>query len=179
MELEQLVKGCLNKDIRCQENFFKKYYGKLMAIAVRMTPNREVAEDLLQNAFIKIFNSLGSLKSYEPDVVYAWCKVIVRNTIIDYHRGRKVYEISFDDSLDLPFEDTGYDMDYLESKKVTPNKIIRALQNLPPKYNLVFNLHVIDGYRHDEISKMLNINIGTSKSNLSKAKDRLRKELTS
>lgn len=178
MEVGELIKGCIENDLRCQEKFFKLFYGKLMTVAVRMTPNRDIAEELLQISFIKIFKNIGKLTIVEPAVVYSWCKVIVTNTIIDYHRRHKVREISFDDSFDSPYEDIGYDMDYLDSKKVTPNKIMSALQNLPPKYNLVFNLHVIDGYRHDEISKMLNINIGTSKSNLSKAKGRLRKELT-
>lgn len=179
MELETLINGCKKKDIRCQEKLFKMYYGKLMGIAIRMTPNREIAKEVVQESFIKIFKKIDSLKTYEPAQIYTWCKLIVRNTAIDYYRKIKRNEKSFDDTFDSydASDEINYN-DYLDYKNISPNKVITAIQNLPPKMGLVFNLFVIDGLSHVEISEKLNINEGTSKSNLAKARMKLVKELT-
>ena len=176
MEIKQIIEGCVKNNLKSQEAFFKMYYGRLMGVSLRMSPNREIAEDLLQEAFIKIFKGLNTLDNHNPAVIYSWCKRILTNTIIDYYRKNKTFESSFDDNFDTPIEEES-DMNYLESKNIDVDVLISSLQNLSPQYNLVFNLYVVEGYSHKEISEKLQISVGASKSNLSRAKYNLRKEL--
>jgi len=176
MEFKKIIEGCIKNNIKSQEEFFKLHYGKLMVVSLRMSPNREIAEDLLQESFVKIFKNLYRLDNHNPAVVYSWSKRIVTNTILDYHRRNKSFELSFDDNFDVSIDEES-DTDYLESKNVDGEMLISAIQKLSPQYNIVFNLYVVDGYTHQEISDELQISIGTSKSNLSKAKANLRKEL--
>jgi len=176
MELKQVIKSCLKNKSKCEEAFFKMNYGKLMAVSLRMSPNRQIAEDLLQDSFIKIFKNINNLDSSEPAAVYSWCKRILTNTIIDYYRKKKTFELSFDDNFDIDIE-LNDDVSYVESKNLNSNTIIEAIQRLSPQYSLTFNLFVIDGYTHQEISEQLQISVGTSKSNLFRAKAKLRKEL--
>jgi len=175
MEINEVIEGCIKNKRKYQEVFYKMFYGKLMGVSLRMSPNEELAKDFLQESFIKIFNKLHMLDKHEPQIVYSWCKRILTNTIIDHYRKNKHFELSFDDNFDTPIEDV--DDNYLESKNIDVNLLIRAIQKLSPQYNIVFNLYIMEGYSHQEISNELQISIGTSKSNLSKAKANLRKEL--
>jgi RNA polymerase sigma-70 factor (ECF subfamily) len=175
MEIKEVIEGCIKNKRKYQEVFYKMFYGKLMGVSLRMSPNEELAKDFLQESFIKIFNKLHMLDKHEPQIVYSWCKRILTNTIIDHYRKNKHFELSFDDNFDTPIEDV--DDNYLESKNIDVALLIRAIQKLSPQYNIVFNLYIMEGYSHQEISNELQISIGTSKSNLSKAKANLRKEL--
>jgi RNA polymerase sigma factor (sigma-70 family) len=176
MELSQVIEGCINNKIVSQEVFFKMYYRKLLWVSIRMSPNRDIAEDLLQDAFIKIFKTIDKLNNHKPAGVHNWCKLILRNTIVDYYRKNKNIESSFDDNFDIPIEEES-DMTYLESKNIKPSQITNAIENLTPQYRKIFNLYVMEGYSHQEISEKLQITVGASKSNLSRAKLKLRKEL--
>ena len=176
MELSQVIEGCINDKIISQDAFFKMYYRKLLWVSIKMSPNREIAEDLLQEAFIKIFKTINKLNNHKPVVVYNWCKLILRNTIVDYYRKNKNIESSFDDNFDTPIEEES-EMSYLESKNIKTSQITNAIETLTPQYKIVFKLYVIDGYSHQEISETLQISVSTSKSNLSRAKLKLRKEL--
>ena len=185
--LEDIIKGCINNNIKDQEVFFKLFSRKLMVVAQRVGPNDNVANDILQDGFIKIFRNIKSLKFYDEGHVLAWCKTIITNQAIDFYRKEKKYSAEFSHQ----FEESGQyfvgredntleseDTTYLDSKNIPPTKIIKAIQNLPPSYKLVFNMFVIDGLSHEEISQKLNICEGTSKSNLFKAREKLRKDLT-
>jgi len=189
--LEEIIKGCINHNSKDQEAFFNKFAGRLMAVSQRVGPNDNVANDILQDGFIKIFRGISTLKIYDERAVYAWCKTVITNTAIDFYRKEKRYSYDFnmdDDNNHKEWTDNvggvnelGIGVDevtYLDGKNISADKIIRAIQNLTPSYKLVFNMIVMDGLSHEEISDILNISAGTSKSNLSKAKERLRKELT-
>lgn len=175
MEIKEVIEGCIKNKKTQQEFFYNMFYGKLMSVSLRMSPNRELAEDFLQDSFIKIFKSIHMLEKYEPNIVYSWCKRILTNTIIDHYRKNKNFDLSLDSNFDKAIEED--DFDYLESKNIDVNILITAIQKLSPQYNVVFNLYIMDGYSHQEISDTLQISVGTSKSNLSKAKANLRKEL--
>lgn len=192
MNLEKVIKGCVKNNRSSQQEFYIEYSPKLMGISLRMSPDDDKAKDLLQDAFIKIFGKLGTLDNYEPAVVYSWCKRILTNTILDHYRKTKFERKNVFSSDNIknpnPYHDHGHNGDialfsrneedsYLESKNVTSEMIMTALKTLPPQYKLVFNLYIMDGYTHQEIGDTLEISVGTSKSNLSKAKEKIRKEI--
>lgn len=174
-ELKEAIKGCVNNERKAQEYIHRKYYQTLLPICLRYTRNMDQAEDILQNSFIKIFNSIDRYEykgSFE-----GWLKRIVVNTSIDFHRSRK------SDFLLLPEDQSMEDFDREDEDDgewefpYTPKQVMAAIQDLTPAYQAVFNLYVIEDYSHKEIAEMLGVSIGTSKSNLLKAKVRLRKIL--
>ena len=145
---------------------------------MRYTNNMDQAEDILQNSFIKIFRNIKRYKfegSFE-----GWMKRIVVNTAIDYHRGKKKdflllpeeQEMEQFELIDDPADDNA-ELNY----PFTPQQVMAAIQELSPAYKAVFNLYVIEDYSHKEIAEQLDISVGTSKSNLLKAKAKLKKIL--
>jgi RNA polymerase sigma-70 factor (ECF subfamily) len=181
MNLTKVIEGCIKNNRKSQKEFYVEYSPRLMAISLRMSPDDDTAKDLLQESFLKIFKNLSTLDNHEPAVVYTWCKRLVSNTIIDYIRkNRHIYVIdTFEQTLedsDIGSED-GIEYGYLDSKNISPTQLMKAIQTLSPQYKLVFNLYVMEGYTHQEIGDTLNISVGTSKSNLYKARMNMRKEL--
>jgi RNA polymerase sigma factor (sigma-70 family) len=176
-ELSELIDRCIKNDRVAQEKFFKMYYPRLMVISMRMSPDDDTAQDLLQESFIKIFNKLHTIKNRGPAIVYSWCRRIVNNTVINYIRKNK--NTSVVDTLEKTLEsvDEGIEYGYLDRKGIEPHMLISAMQKLSPQYRLVFNLYVIDGLTHKEIGDRLGINEGTSKSNLFKARKNVKREL--
>jgi len=189
--LGDIIKGCVNNDKNDQEAFFHMFAGRFMAACQRIAPNDHVANDILQDAFIKIFRSMSTLRTHEESGVLAWGKTVITNQAMDFYRKEKRYGHEFNDynnnangSGSIKYTEVGgvddiYDTNtYLESKNITPERINLAIQKLSPSYKLVFNMFIIDGLSHNEIAGVLDISEGTSKSNLSKAKQKLREELT-
>ena len=197
--LEDIVKGCIKNNRSDQEAFFNKFAGRFMAVAQRVSPNDNIANDILQDSFIKIFKKLSTLKTYDEPAIYSWGKKLISNVAIDFYRKEKRYSKDFeqlDDEVNIKnlsiydkddigsvneygcWNDDGDESTYLEAKNISPDMIIKSIQKLSPQYKLVFNMFVMDGLTHDEIAETLNITTGTSKSNLSKAKERLREDLT-
>lgn len=176
-QLESAVKGCIAGDRRCQEQLFKAFFGKMMAVCMRYTRDRDTAQDMLQDAFIKAFDKVSDYNfsgSFE-----GWLRRIVVNTAIDHFRKNKNLIALEDDSVvaDEDGENAGNTAEDEESsiyENIKPEMVIEAMQKLSPAYQTVFNLYVFENYSHKEIAEALNINIGTSKSNLAKAKMKLK-----
>ncbi|GAB4374956.1 MAG: sigma-70 family RNA polymerase sigma factor [Salibacteraceae bacterium] len=173
----QLIEGCKSGSKIAQEEVFKKLYGRLKAVCMRYAESEEEAKDIVQNGFVKVFSSIEKYKgegSFE-----GWIKRIVINTAIDNYRRKKVKPVVVDTELANrkggELEDEQEDESVYE--KVPVSAVIDAIQQLSPAYQMVFNLYVMEGYNHNEIAEMLNISVGTSKSNLSKARQNLRKIL--
>jgi RNA polymerase sigma factor (sigma-70 family) len=167
----QLIEGCLHEDTRCQQQLFERYAGKMMTVCLRYAKDMMEAEDMLQDAFIRIFDHIGQFKfegSFE-----GWIRRIVVNTALRYCQRRKIYfeEIRPDSSQTAPLEPYAY-------SHLSENDILRLIGQLPPGYKLVFNLHVIEGYSHEDIAKMLNIQSSTSRSQLLKARKMLQNQIT-
>ncbi|HET6243135.1 MAG: sigma-70 family RNA polymerase sigma factor [Bacteroidetes bacterium] len=173
----EIVSGCKNGDKKCQEMLYKMYYGKMMVICLRYTNDSDEAKDILQEGFIKVFNSLSKfdfIGSFE-----GWLRRIMVNTAIDNFRKNKSAIKLFDTNIQLE------NIDFVEedpeenliSKKIKTADLLEAIQRLSPAYKTVFNLYAVDGYSHQQIANELNISIGTSKSNYSKAKQNLKKIL--
>lgn len=174
----QLIEGCKNENRVAQEIVFKALYGRLLSTCMRYAEDRDDAEDVLQNGFIKVFKNINNYKgdgSFE-----GWIKRIIVNTAIDSYRRKKIRPVITD--TDLTDRVGGQMEEELEEEsvyeKVPINKVMEAVQKLSPAYKAVFNLYVMEGYNHNEISEALGISVGTSKSNLSKARFNLKKMLT-
>lgn len=172
--LHTIIKGCINGDKKSQKELYKLYYSKMMNVCFRYAKNADDAQDLLQDGFVKVFSHL---KSYDFKGSFeGWIRKIMVNTAIDFYRKNKgiffvddedgfILETSRVESADSIYSNFGVE------------DIMAAIQKLSPVYKTVFNMYVIDGYQHKEIAEQLNISEGTSKSNLSKAKQNLQELL--
>lgn len=164
-ENRNIIKGCLAGNRRDQELLYRRHAARLYAVCLQYSGNDDEARDILQEGFIKIFENLIFYK-YEGSFE-GWMRRIVVNTALEKYRSKhSLYRV---DDIDLiPEPDAAPETeDYAGLEAVDLLDIIREL---PPKYRMVFNLFAIEGYSHKEISQMISISEGTSKSNLSRAR---------
>jgi RNA polymerase sigma-70 factor (ECF subfamily) len=177
------LKDCKNNKRKFQEELFKIYYGKVKGICLRYSNDESQADDYLQDAFIKIFTNIHKCKFVNEISLGAWIKQTTKNNIIDsIRKNKKIYFEENEDILDYKnfekSENSDEEVYFLESQiGLTEIEIIEEIQKLPPAQRAVFNMFVIDELGHKEISKILGIHEGTSKSNLYKAKNNLKEEL--
>jgi len=162
VSLDQLIKNCINKDAQAQSQLYKQFASKLFSLCLKYSKNYAEAEDNLHDAFITIFNKIEQYNnkgSFE-----GWLKRIAINTSLQrYREDVGVYDIVNEDNI----KDVSVD---LNENDVSINYLLQIIQELPDRYRLVFNLYVLDGYSHVEISELINISVGTSKSNLARAR---------
>ncbi len=163
-----MLDACCKGDRSYQKKLYQSFYSYAMSISLRYATSREEAQEILNDSFLKAFMNLKSYKREKP--FHLWLRRIIINTSIDYYRKAKKYSnhISLDEVYDLAFTEQPTDA-------INEQEVLQFVQQLPPVYRMVFNLHVIEGYKHDEIAKKLGIQIGTSKSNLAKARKNLRR----
>ncbi len=172
-ELETIINDCKANKQSAFELLYKKYYRVLYGIALRYCRTTFEADDILQDSFIKIFKNIGSYKmdgSFE-----GWIKRIVQNTAINNYRSNLKLNLNVDISMneyDVSDDSLNNIFESFETKEV-----IHLLNQLPEGYRVIINLFCIDGYTHKEIAEMLDIAIGTSKSQLFKAKEYLKKSI--
>ena len=167
-----LIRQCKKKEGRAQRELYEIYKGKLMGIALRYTKCREDAEDIFQEAFVKIFKNIDQLK--EEKTLFVWMKQIVIHTAINHFRQHQKYaDTVSSDSLEAA-SDRNYENILSGLHKA---QILEMINQLPDGYRLVFNLYVIDGYKHEEIARLLQISETTSRSQLVRAKQKLREML--
>lgn len=169
MHLDQLIYKCQKNDIKAQSELYELFSSKLFSICLKYSRNYTEAEDNLQDSFITIFKKIKQYKnkgSFE-----GWLKRITVNTALQRYRKQKVFDIVNEESI----EDEDLEID---ENDVSLEFLLKCIQELPDKYRLVFNLYVLDGYSHKEISEMLEINLGTSKSNLARARMILKEKIT-
>lgn len=169
--LNELLAGCLKNDRRCQGALYERFYGYALSVALPYCAHEEEAREVVNDAFLKVFTSL---EGYNPDYAFAtWLRIIVVRTAINRYKSRKSELIIYDltEGLDISVED-----DFLS--KMAAEDVLQLVQKLPPAYRLVLNLFALEGFSHAEIAEMLEISVGTSKSNLSKAKTKLKQMLT-
>jgi RNA polymerase sigma factor (sigma-70 family) len=175
--LKRIINGCLENDRRSQQELFQLYYGKMLSVCMRYANDRDSAEEVLQEGFIKIFDKLKAF-NYEGSFE-GWMRRIMSNTAIDSIRKSKKDPILTDNDEDfkLGAEDPMVELEDLEFVGLKAEIAMEAINELSPAYKSVFNLYVFEEYTHKEIAEILGISEGTSKSNLSKAKMNLQKVL--
>lgn len=173
-EIKNIISGCLKGNRRDQELLYRRHAARMYAVCLQYSGNDEEARDILQEGFIKIFENLVHYKhegSFE-----GWIRRIMVNTALERFRSRNIlHRVEDIDQIPEP-ESEPDNQDYAGLQAVDLMGIIREL---PPKYRMVFNLFAIEGYSHKEISKMMNISEGTSKSNLSRARVILQRRVSS
>lgn len=166
MGLDQLIKRCKKKNAQAQEQLYRLYSSKLFSICLKYSNDSSSAEDTLQDAFITIFDKIGQYKnqgSFE-----GWIKRVTINTALQKYRKQKVFDIINEEQIEeVEVDEEEISLDYL----------LEIIQQLPDRYQLVFNLYVLDGYSHKEVAEMLEISVGTSKSNLARARNILKEKL--
>ena len=172
MTQEQLIKACIKEDAASQKEVFTRYGSKMLGVCKRYARTNEDAEDMLQDAFIKVFDKLQQFKfegSFE-----GWIRRIVVNTAL-----KKYSVIRYSKELvgcDTSLQQEGAD-DPLAYNQLSQKDLLALIYRLPDGYRLIFNLHVIEGYQHEEIAGMLGIKPGTSRSQLVKARNMLQKQI--
>ena len=166
-DLGSLIAGCKRMDANSQMTLYRLFYSYGMSICLRYAKNRESAQEMLNDGFLKVFQNIDQYKIKKP--FKPWLRQIMINAAIDHFRKYKE-EIIFDNYKQAPTEHS-----YNEAlDKLAYDDLLPLIQGLPKAYQMVFNMYVIDGLSHQAIAKKLGISIGTSKSNLSKARQKLR-----
>lgn len=166
--LQDIIASCLKKERGGQRALYKRFYSLGMSVTFRFTTNRQEAEEMLNDGFYKIFTKLDQYDSNQP--FEPWFKRIMVNTAIDYYRSQQNFKNTFTgikEGVDVEVKEEA--LSYLAYED-----LLKAIQYLSPARRTVFNLFVIDGLKHQEIAEKLNISIGSSKSNLGRAKEDLR-----
>lgn len=173
MDFAQLLKKCQSHNRQAQRELYGLFKNRMMGVCLRYAKRKEEAEDIFQEAFIKVFKNIKSLR--EPEKLEAWVMRIIINTAINHyhspHNSRQTNQIDrgFECKPNQDYEDI--------IDKLNNGQLLGLINELPDGYRIVFNLHVIDGYSHPEIAEMLKISVGTSKSQLHEAKSCLKMRL--
>jgi RNA polymerase sigma-70 factor (ECF subfamily) len=175
---EELIRGCMSGNEKYFHLIYDKYYGRMFNIGRRYARDRDEARDMTQEGFIRAFMNISQYKgngSFE-----GWMRRVMVTTCINYfNKYNSKLTLEFRDHLEkISYENghskhnTGDDNSPVVSK-MNSEALLQLVQQLPPAYRMIFNLHIIDGYSHVEIAKQLNISEGTSRSNLLKARKKL------
>jgi len=176
-ELSLHIERCALNNRESQKKLYTSFYGYAMAVCDRYTNNQDDAIEILNDGFLKIFKEIYRYKPAYTDVVSSfkgWLRKIMVYTAIDHFR--KNHKHQFTTDLDNGVvQVASHAEDALD--RISYEEIIRSIQDLTPGYRTVFNLFIIEGFTHEEISDRLGISIGTSKSNLAKARRQLQKIL--
>lgn len=170
--LKILIQKCQDKNQGAQAELYKRFSANLFSVCLRYTDNYEDAKDCFQDGFIVIFNKISQFRfqgSFE-----GWMRRIMVNGCLEKYRNRNhLYvvneEITMDESSNEVIEEEWEDYTY--------EQLLEIIRQLPDRYRQVFNLYAIENYSHQDIAEMLNISVGTSKSNLSRAKEKLKELL--
>jgi RNA polymerase sigma factor (sigma-70 family) len=164
MTEEAILQGCLKNSAKAQKSLYDKFSGKMLAVCYRYAHNREDAEDMLQEGFIKVFSQIHTFKS--QGAFEGWVRRIMIHTCINNLKKNKKFKESVDlihaNSLQIR-EDTIPSI--LQAKQV-----VECIRLLPIGYRTVLNLYAIEGFSHKEISSMLDIEESTSRSQYTRAK---------
>jgi len=178
-DIKRVIDGCIKGQRKYQEVLHKAFYSKMLGVCLRYASNTAEAEDLLHDGFIKVYQKLPNYK-YEGSFE-GWIRRIIANNSIDFVRRKKEFTVSFGEEnqhiINDRRDDSASSLEEIQITEFKAKQIIEAIQELSPAYKIVFNMYVLEDMTHKEISEEIGISIGTSKSNLSKAKERIREIL--
>lgn len=169
--LEKIIKECQQEKRHAQKQLYDRYSGRLFGVSMRYASSIEEAEDVLHDGFIKVFQKINQYQfkgSFE-----GWMRRIVVNTALENYRSNKKV-ININDTIKEQYSEGSYE-NIIEN--LTVDELMQFVMNLSPKYRMVFNLYAIDGFTHQEIAEKLDISVGTSKSNLSRARSILQEKI--
>lgn len=168
IDFEKIIEGCVKQDAASRKLLYELFSKKMFSICQRYSKSKNDAEDIFQDAFLKVYKNIHQVKNSKQ--LPGWIRTIFVNTAISYYKNElqnasielsEIYEFRSD-------ENSIYD-------QMTYNEFLEIIDQLPLKMKIVFNLYSIEGYNHQEIADQLDISVGTSKSNLHSAKKKLQK----
>ncbi len=164
--LDSLLQLCKAGDETAQRQLYRLYFPYAKSICLRYSSSEMEAEEILDDGFMKIFRKLEQFDTGQS--FKAWLRTIMINTSIDFYRRNRKYAetLHLENALEVPFDDRILD-------NISAQEILELVRQLSPAYRTVFMMYVMDGYNHREIGEILGINEGTSKSNFSKARQKL------
>lgn len=163
----ELIEGCRRGDARSQEKLFRHFYGFVMGICLRYASSRQQAQEMLNDSFLKVFEKI--IETTDIQVFRAWLRRIAVNTALDHYRKEKRRTERLETGVDET--DLAVNGDVID--RMSAEDIIALLQEIPETYRLVFNLYEIEGYSHQEIGQMLSLPAATSRTYLTRAKQRM------
>lgn len=168
--LDEIIAGCIENSQADQKVFYERYYGYCLKIVFRYIYRYDKAVDVVNDGFVKIFGKMHTFHCEQTSkiefIMMGWMKTIMINTAID-----RLRKDEFLPEIGLTNEGLWIeDRSQASDQALLYEDIIKEIKKLPPAYRVVFNMYIIDGFTHQEIATRLNIAVGTSKSNLSKAR---------
>ena len=169
-QLYNIIQGCLKGDRKCQEQLYALFSSRMFGLCLQYADNYDDACDIMQEGFIKVYGKLDQFKgkgSFE-----GWIRRIMINTAFERYRSQlHLYPLT--DNV-MSKDDMLYEEVF---ERLSANDLIKLVHELPPRYRMVFNLYAIEGYSHKEIAEMMGITTGTTKSNLSRARNILQQKV--
>ena len=173
---EKIIEGCIAGNRKAQKALFDTYKSSMMGICMRYCRTKDEAEDVLMVAFMTILSEIHTFR--KESSISSWIRRIVVNTAINNYRKnlKHYFHSDIDEIAEINIEG-GEDMQI--SDHHSADAILKVMNELPHGYRIVLNLYVVEGYKHKEIAEILDINVGTSKSQLSKARKIIQEKLSS
>jgi len=162
-KVDILLKECKRGKAGSQEELYRRFASAMYGLCLQYANNAEDAQDILQEGFIKVFSKLDQVKN--PAAFPGWIRRVMINTALEKYRSQVILQ-RVDEVREEGHEDERDDA----LDRITCEELVALIQTLTPRYRMVFNLYAIEGLTHQEISEELGISIGTSKSNLSRAR---------
>jgi RNA polymerase sigma factor (sigma-70 family) len=167
---EDLIERCKAADRKAQELLYKQFASKMLAVCARYAVDKQEAEDMMQNGFIKVFTKINEYRgegSFE-----GWMRRIMVHCSIEYYR--KHHKM-----IHVDIEESGYEqpVNAAAASSLEAKDLLAIIQQLPAGYRMVFNLYAVEGYSHREIAEMADITEGASKSQLSRARTMLKQKI--
>jgi len=169
-KLEILLKGCKKGRRTSQEALYKRFAPAMYGICLQYASSDEDAQDIMQDGFIKVFKKLDQVSN--PAAFPGWIRRVMINTALEKYRSQVILQ-----RIDEVKEEADEAMDDGIFDNLTCQELVEMIKTLTPRYRMVFNLFAIEGYSHQEISEELAISVGTSKSNLSRARAILQEKI--
>lgn len=170
-EFQLIIRGCCKSDRSSQNSLYRKFYPYGMSVCIRYVKNESEAVLVLNDGFLKVFRNIKKFDVEQP--FKPWFRKILVNSAINYLKSQKKYrqEVDLENAINVSStEEILSQINYKEQMKL--------IQSLTSAYRTVFNMYVIDGYKHKEISEKLGITVSTSKSNLTRARMKLKELMT-
>ncbi|MDO6813313.1 RNA polymerase sigma factor [Tenacibaculum soleae] len=168
---QPIINGCKNNDAKAQMQLYDLYCEAMLTVAVRYVKDTFIAEDVMQEAFIKAFKNI---KNYKEEVAFgSWLKRIVINQSIDFLKKKKLELVSIKEETNTIIEER----DWHVEPTISYAEIVNSIQQLKDKYRVVVTLFLLEGYDHGEIAEILGISEVTSRTHLLRGKKKLQEQL--
>jgi RNA polymerase sigma factor (sigma-70 family) len=171
IQMKQILADCVNGNRTAQRSFYEHFKGKMFMVCRRYADTREDAEDMLQEGFVKVFRDLHQYKG--KGSLEGWIRMVIVHVALQYLKKKHQWQLHQEEQeLDWWEEERS---DEFQTERL--EMVLSAMREMPPGFRTVLNLYILEGYRHHEIAEMLEISVGTSKSQLNRAKAFLKSKI--